>query len=117
MRSPTKDVDWFGPAKDELMKLPKSVIREVGRALNVAQRGDLATYAKPLRGFKGAAVVEIVVRYQGSAFRTIYTTAIRDRIWVLYSFQKKSTRGISTPKPDLEIVRSRLAALLERQPR
>ena len=111
---PKKPVDWFGSSKDELMKLPKFVIREVGRALNVAQSGGLAAYAKPLRGFKGAKVIEIVVRYQGDAFRTIYTTVLRDRIWVLYSFQKKSHQGISTPKPDLEIIRSRLNALLER---
>lgn len=110
-----KPVDWFGSSRDELLRLPKFVIREVGRALNVAQNGGLAAYAKPLRGFKGAIVIEIVVRYQGQAFRTIYTTVLRDRIWVLYSFQKKSKQGISTPKPDLEIIRNRLQALLERQ--
>ena len=114
VKAPSKEVDWFGSSKAELLKLPKAVVREVGRALNVAQHGGLAAYAKPLRGFKGAAVIEIVVRFQGQAFRTIYTTVLRDRIWVLYSFQKKSTHGISTPKPDLEIIRSRLQALLER---
>lgn len=117
MKIPKKPVDWFGASKDELMKLPRYVIAEVGRALNVAQNGGLASYAKPLRGFKGAGVLEIVVRHQGSTFRIVYTTLLRDRIWVLYSFQKKSKAGISTPKPDLEIVRSRLAALLERQGR
>lgn len=110
-----KDLDWFGNSKDELTRLPKVVVQKVGRALRIAQEGGIATYVKPLRGFRGAAVLEIVVEFQGNAFRTIYTTILKDRIWVLYSFQKKSSRGISTPKPDLEVVRTRLAALLERQ--
>lgn len=112
-----RDLDWFGTARDELKRFPPAVVQKVGRALRIAQDGGLAKYAKPLRGFRGAAVVEIVIRYQGNAFRTIYTTTLKDKIWVLYSFQKRSSRGISTPKPDLDVIRSRLSALLEGQGR
>lgn len=111
------ELDWFGSAKEELRRFPPAVTQKVGRALRIAQDGGLAKYAKPLRGFRGAAVVEIVIRYQGNAFRTICTTALKDKIWVLYSFQKRSTQGIATPKPDLDIVRARLTTLLERQGR
>lgn len=31
-----------------------------------------------------------------------------DDIYVLHSFQKKSTSGIKTPKPDLELIKTRL---------
>mgnify|MGYP001552770799 CR=1 FL=1 len=65
--------------------------------------------AKPLRGFGGAGVIEIVVDFGGNAFRTVYTVMFAEAVYVLRAFQRKSKRGIATPKAELERIRTRLA--------
>ena len=62
---------------------------------------------KPLKGFKHA-VREIRVRHQGNASRAVYVVNLGRRLYVLHMFQKKSTRGIATPKPELDVIRQRL---------
>ena len=32
-------------------------------------------------------------------------------VYVVHCFQKKSTQGIATPKPDVELIKSRLKAI------
>jgi phage-related protein len=64
--------------------------------------------AKPLKGFGGAGVVEIAEAHGGDAWRVVYTVRFRDVVYVLHAFQKKSKRGIATPRQDLTIVRARL---------
>jgi phage-related protein len=65
--------------------------------------------SKPLKGFVGARVMEIVERYRGDAYRAIYTAHFSIAIYVLHVFQKKSKRGTATPKPDVDLIRNRLA--------
>jgi phage-related protein len=40
----------------------------------------------------------------------VYTVKIADRVYVLHCFQKKSTKGIETPKQDMDLIRERLKA-------
>jgi phage-related protein len=65
--------------------------------------------AKPLKGFRGAGVLEIVSSHEGNAWRAVYTVRFHDAIYVLHAFQKKSTRGIATPAREIDLVRRRLA--------
>lgn len=65
--------------------------------------------AKPLQGFGGAGVLEIVESYRGDAYRAVYTVRFAKVVYVLHCFQKKSTSGIKTPKQDVELIKSRLA--------
>jgi phage-related protein len=58
--------------------------------------------------------MEIVEDSQGSTYRAVYTVKVGDAIYVLHCFQKKSTKGISTPKPDMDLIRERLKAAQER---
>jgi phage-related protein len=88
-----KALVWIGSSKRNLMALPASVRRFFGHALDFAQRGGQHGAAKPLKGFGGAGVVEIV-----------------EAVFVLHCFQKKSKRGIATSKEDMDIVRARLKA-------
>jgi phage-related protein len=53
--------------------------------------------------------MEIVERYRADAYRAVYTTHFANAIYVVHVFQKKSKRGIATPKPDIDLIRSRLA--------
>ena len=80
----------------------------MGYALLAAQFGETGPSAKPLRGFGGAPVLEIVATHRTDAFRAVYTVRLADAVYVLHAFQKKSRRGIATPKAELETVRRRL---------
>lgn len=83
------------------------VRRRVGGALWEAQIGRKATYAKPLRGFGDAGVLEIVGDFDGNTFRAVYTVRFAKAVYVLHVFQKKSKRGIATPKGELELIERR----------
>jgi phage-related protein len=74
-----------------------------------AQQGMTDPAAKPLKGFGGARVMEIVERYRGDAYRAVYTAQFENAVYVLHVFQKKSKTGAATPKPEIELVRRRYA--------
>jgi phage-related protein len=80
----------------------------VGFALYRAQLGKKHPDAKPLKGFKGASVVEVVEDFDGDTYRTVYTVQFEEILYVLHAFQKKSKRGIATPKQDIDLIESRL---------
>ena len=74
----------------------------------MAQIGKKHPRAKPLKGFGSAGVLEVVEDDGGSTFRAVYTLKLGDVVYVLHCFQKKSMHGISTPQPDINIIRERL---------
>ena len=81
--------------------MPEDVIDVFGFALHLAQTGKKHANAKPLRGFGGAGVLEVVEDHLGDTYRAVYTVKIDDAVYVLHCFQKKSKQGIETPKHDL----------------
>jgi len=81
-------------------------------ALTIAADGGKADIAKPIRGF-GPGVLEIALAYRGDAFRVIYAVRLADEIWVIHAFQKKSKRGIKTPKQEIDLVEDRIKRLKE----
>ena len=99
----------MGSSRADLKSFPEPVQSDVGYALFAAQRGEEYRSVKSLQGFGGRGVLEIVVPYDGDAFRAVYTVRFKDSIYVLHAFQKKSTRGIATPKRKIDLVRRRLA--------
>lgn len=101
-------VCWIGSSRDDLRVFPEEVRREVGYALWFAQKGDKHPSAKPLKGFKGAGVLEIVEDFRGDTYRAVYTVRLANVVYVLHVFQKKSKSGIKTPKHELELIASRL---------
>ena len=103
-----KPVIWVGSSRNDLRGFPDEVQDHVGYALYVAQRGDKHRNAKPLTGFGGAGVVEIVTDYRGDTFRAVYTLRYAGAIYVLHAFQKKSKSGSATPRRDLELIKHRL---------
>lgn len=80
----------------------------VGGALWEAQIGRKAGYARPLKGFGDAGILEIVDDFDGDTFRAVYTVRFAMAIYVLHAFQKKSKYGIATPKNELELIDRRL---------
>ena len=79
-----------------------------GFALWQAQIGKKHIDAKPLRGFGGASILEIVESHGGNAFRAIYTVRFKEAVYVLHAFQKKSKTGRKTPSRDIGVLRQRL---------
>jgi phage-related protein len=117
-----KPVFWIGSAKVDLRAFPEEVKDSIGFALFVAQQGGKHASTKPLRGFSGAGVLEVIEDHQGDTYRAVYTVRLAGRIYVLHAFQKKSKTGIQTPKAEINLIKSRLrraeeehAAWLERR--
>ena len=108
MTGKEKPLEWIASAKKDLLALPVKVRKFFGHALDFAQRGDQHDAAKPLKGFDGAGVIEVVENDAGGTYRAVYTVKFEDAVFVLHCFQKKSTRGIATPKTDMNIIRARL---------
>ena len=84
-----------------------------GYALYLAQKGTRHDDAKPLAGFGGAGVLEIVESHEGNAYRAVYTLKFARAAYVLHVFQKKSKKGIAMPRADLDLIRKRLKAAAE----
>ena len=80
----------------------------MGFVLYRAQLGKKHIDAKPLKGFKGAGILEIVENFDGDTYRAVYTVKFGGIVYVLHSFQKKSKHGIATPKQDIDLIEARL---------
>lgn len=107
------NVFWIGSAKKDLVAMPPDVKDIFGYALHLAQVGGKHDKAKPLKGFGGAGVLEVVERGDDGTYRAVYTVKYGDSVYVLHCFQKKSSKGIATPKPDMNIINERLKAAKE----
>lgn len=102
-----KPAVFVGSSRRDVQAFPSVARREVGQALFEAQLGDHPAGAKPLKGF-GGGVLEIRKSAGGDAYRAVYTVRFEDVLYVLHAFQKKSTRGIATPKRHLDLIGQRL---------
>jgi phage-related protein len=108
MSSSLKPVEWVGSSLEDLKDFPEEVQQAVGYALYLAQCGEKHPWAKPLKGFKGAGVLEVVEDFDGDTYRAVYTVKLAGVIYVLHAFQKKSKQGIATPQQDIELMETRL---------
>ena len=103
-----KPINFVGPSRIDLLTFPERVRRDIGYALYTVQRGKKPVNSKPLKGFGGAVVQEIVENYKGDTYRVIYTVQFAKAIYVLHCFQKKSKKGKATPKQEMDLVKNRL---------
>lgn len=108
MNAPRKPLHWIGSSKEDLLDLPRKVQKEAGYALYLAQMGLKHSNVKPLSGFGGRGVLEVVEDDIGGTYRAVYTVKFKEAIYVLHAFQKKSKKGKETPKEEMEIVKNRL---------
>lgn len=108
-----KSLVWVAASKKDFLSFPQAVVQDMGHALYLAQCGDKPPNAKPLKGFGGAGVLEVVENHDGDTYRAVYTVRFEDAVYVLHCFQKKSKSGIATPQQDIELVRNRLRAAEE----
>ena len=107
-RSRLRPIIWIGSSYRDFRRFLDAVQSRMGYALYVAQQGDRHRDVKPLKGFGGAHVLEIVRDHQGDTFRSVYTVRFAGAIYVLHAFQKKSKSGRATPRTEIELIERRL---------
>ena len=103
-----KELKWIASSRKDMKALPRSVQRVFGYALHAAQMGEKPPEAKPLKGFGGMGVLELIEDYRGDTYRAVYTVRFVTKVYVLHVFQKKAKRGIATPKQEMDLIRERL---------
>jgi phage-related protein len=103
-----RPLHWIASSQKDYFALPEEVKDEFGYALFVAQKGEFPDIAKPLKGFGGASVLELIQRFDGDTFRAVYTVRFEEAVYVLHSFQKKSKSSIGTPKQEIDLIKARL---------
>lgn len=103
-----KPLIWMSRSRKDLKEFPDLVKGTIGHGLDTAQCGGKYEQAKPLKGFKGAGVLELVEDFDGDTYRAVYTVKFAEVVYVLHVFQKKSKVGIATPKQDIELIQDRL---------
>ena len=91
----------------QIKNIAKNGIISSGDLRKIVKRKKPAL-AKPLKGYKGASVLEIVDVYDTDTYRSVYTVKFKDVLYVLHCFKKKSKKGIATPKQDIKLIDERL---------
>ena len=112
MTRQTRPISWIMAALKDFERFPLEAQSVCLAALTIAAEGGKADIAKPFKGL-GSGILEIALPWHGNAFRVVYAVQIRDEIWVLHAFQKKSTQGIKTPQHEIELIENRLKKLKE----
>ncbi len=112
MSKETREIAWIKAAKKEFGKFPVPAQRVMARALTVAAEGGKADIAKPMKGL-GSGIFEIALPYRSDAYRVMYAVQLDEAIWVVHTFQKKSTTGIKTPQKDIDLIKARIKRLKE----
>ena len=103
-----KPLHWISSSRKDMRGLPVTVRRGFGLSFFAVQLGETPPASKPLKGFSGAGVLELIEDTKGSTYRAVYTVRFRDAIYVLHVFQKKSKHGIATPRHEIDLIRERL---------
>lgn len=116
MARPTRrTISWIKAARKDFEAFPVRAIDRALDALTIIADGGTPDLAKPLSGL-GAGVWELAIRERGDAYRVVYALQLGEDIWVVHAFQKKSTKGISTPRHEIDLVRDRIKRLKEALP-
>src|SRR5690242_10752661 len=105
-----KPLRWVGSTRKDLKRCPSEVQHVMGFALRQAQEGQKHLNAKPLKGFGGSSVLEVIEVHDGNTYRAVYTVKFADIVYVLHVFQKKSKKGSKTPKHEVDLIKQRLKA-------
>ena len=108
-----KELHWIGSSLEDLKRFPEDVQGDLGQALWLVQCGQTPRCCKPLKGFGGGSVLEIIENFGSDAYRVVYTLRFKDSIYVLHCFMKKSKHGIATPPKELQLVKQRLCRAQE----
>lgn len=108
----TRKINWVKGALKDFLDFPQDAQNRALSALTFVAEGATPDIVKPLSGL-GSGVWELAIRSRGDAWRVVYALQIGEDIWVVHAFQKKSKKGIATPKADIDLIRERIKRLKE----
>jgi len=103
---------WLGDSKKNIQSFPKGAQKLLGDELQLVQFGGMPKDAKLFKGI-GSGVIELALRYASDAYRVVTAVQLGTRIYVLHAFQKKSKKGIGTPKRDVDLISKRYSEAQE----
>ena len=101
-----RPVVWLGNSRRNIQAFPPDARRIIGGELQLMQYGGMPKDAKPFKGI-GSGVIEIAIRHDGEAYRTVVALQLGRNIYVLHAYQKKSKKGIATPKQVVDLIKQR----------
>lgn len=101
-----RPIVWLGDARKNILKFPEEVRKLIGDELQFIQFGGMPKDAKPFKG-PGPGIIEIALKYDKEAYRCVQAVQLGRKIYVLHAFQKKSKKGIATPKRDIDLINRR----------
>lgn len=88
---------YIGSNKRDIDSFPKDIQEVFLFGIDLACQGKRAAIAKPLKGFGGASVLELVENDRSRNLSSrLYTVRYKEAIYVLHAFQKKSKKGTGT---------------------
>jgi phage-related protein len=93
---------FVGSSLDDLRNFPDEARRAAGFELRAVQRGLDPSDWKPMQAI-GPGAKEVRIHVLGE-WRVIYVARLRDAIYVLHSFKKRSRK---TSRQDIELARQR----------
>jgi phage-related protein len=108
----TRAINWLKAALKDFLAFPQVAQDKAGTALTMIAEGATPDIAKPLTGL-GSGIWELAIKSRGDAYRVVYALQLGDDIWVVHAFQKKSKKGIATPKMEIDLVKERIKRLKE----
>ena len=103
-----KPIRWMRSSKDDLRGFPDDARSELGHALDMVQHGERPRNEKPLHGDLSGVSELVSDSEDGNTYRSVFTVKLEPYVFVLHCFEKKATRGIATPKRQLDVIRQRL---------
>ena len=103
-----KPLHWVASSRKDLKSFAEDVVDIMGFGLRIAQQGNTPDNAKPLKGFGGAVVCEIIEDFDGDTYRAVYTVRFAKAVYVLHTFKKKAHHGIETPRREMDVIKIRL---------
>jgi phage-related protein len=106
----TRPVSWIKAALNEFRGFPEGAQSICLAALTIA--AEVARQISQSR-FRAWAPAYLKSRWRSRAIRVVYAVQLADEVWVVHAFQKKSTKGIKTPKHEIGLIKKRLKTLKE----
>jgi phage-related protein len=101
-----RPIIWMGDSRKNIFGFPEEVRKLIGDELQLIQFGGMPKDAKAFKGV-GPGIIEIALKYDKEAYRCVQAVQLGEKIYVLHAFQKKSKRGIATPKKDVDLIKKR----------
>ena len=94
-----KPLKWIGSSKEDLIAFPDQVRKAMGYALHLAQINLKAPNAKPLRGFGGASILEVVADHDGGTYRAVLRSSFKTWFMCCTPFRRNPRKASKRPSP------------------